>query len=374
MAFRGRGRGRGGRGFGGGGGYAKQEPFELFPVIGEIATAEYSDAKLQLIRWSGELQRHWKSFPYFYEDRKLCPEKGQAEKTDIERYSDRNLQKPKLKLELSDCIKLDHDHVPAELTEGGKRKRRAKRIKWNPDLDLRMHKSVLADDVLPDGAALSYVIHGEKKFNGFKKDGAIFWTHCSDLVSPSQFENHAGFASRRKPVHECIYISNGVSLHQLSLELSKIRKPNSGENDDLCSICEEEGDLLCCENCPRAFHTVCVGLSCFPQGTWYCKYCKNMFEKEKYAERNANAIAAGRVPGVDPLADITQRCIRIVATFEADVGECAICRELDFSKSVFDSRAVIICDQVLNMEELYSSHDIHDVLRRWAGCFLEVIT
>ncbi|KAL3618930.1 hypothetical protein CASFOL_037158 [Castilleja foliolosa] len=29
---------------------------------------------------------------------------------------------------------------------------------------------------------------------------------------------------------------------------------------------------------------------------------------------------------------------------------------------------------VLNMEELYSSHDIHDVLRRWAGCFLEVIT
>ncbi|KAL3644211.1 hypothetical protein CASFOL_012143 [Castilleja foliolosa] len=74
MAFRGRGRGRGGRGFGGGGGYAKQEPFELFPVIGEIATAEYSDAKLQLIRWSGELQRHWKSSPYFYEDRKLCPE------------------------------------------------------------------------------------------------------------------------------------------------------------------------------------------------------------------------------------------------------------------------------------------------------------
>ncbi|KAL3627153.1 hypothetical protein CASFOL_028516 [Castilleja foliolosa] len=295
MAFRGRGRGRGGRGFGGGGGYAKQEPFELFPVIGEIATAEYSDAKLQLIRWSGELQRHWKSSPYFYEDRKLCPEKGQAEKPDIERYSDRNLQKPKLKLELSDCIKLDHDHVPAELTEGGKRKRRAKRIKWNPDLvyliwknfiramtftirpevlesvrissnsqpqrkrqgrltrkDLRMHKSVLADDVLPDGAALSYVIHGEKKLNGFKKDGVIFCTHCNDLVSPSQFENHAGFASRRKP-YMSIYTSNGVSLHQLSLELSKIRKPNSGENDDLCSICEEEGDLLCRENCPRAF-------------------------------------------------------------------------------------------------------------------------
>ncbi|GFQ01017.1 chromodomain-helicase-DNA-binding protein 4 [Phtheirospermum japonicum] len=210
--------------------------------------------------------------------------------------------------------------------------------------DLRMHKSVLADDVLPDGAALSYVMHGEKRLEGFKKDGAIFCTHCRDLVSPSQFESHAGFASRRKP-YMSIYTSNGVSLHQLSLELSKTRKSNSAENDDLCSICEDGGVLLCCENCPRAFHSECVGLSCPPQGTWYCKYCKNMFEKEKYAERDANAIAAGRVPGVDPLADITQRCIRIVATFEADVGGCAICREHDFSKSVFDGRTVIICDQ-----------------------------
>ncbi|GFP88667.1 hypothetical protein PHJA_002919400 [Phtheirospermum japonicum] len=133
MAFRGRGRGRGGRGFGGGG-YAKQEPFELFPVIGEIGKAEYSDAKLQLIRWSGELQRHWKSSPYFYEDRRLRPEKAQAEKPDIERYSDRNLPKTNVKLELRDWIMLDQNHVPAELAEGGKRKRRPKRIKWNPDL------------------------------------------------------------------------------------------------------------------------------------------------------------------------------------------------------------------------------------------------
>lgn len=71
----------------------------------------------------------------------------------------------------------------------------------------------------------------------------------------------------------------------------------------------------------------CVGLLSIPQGAWYCKYCQNMFEKEKFAELNANAIAAGRVPGVNPLEDITKRCIRIVANVEKYIGGgCVICR------------------------------------------------
>ena len=51
-----------------------------------------------------------------------------------------------------------------------------------------------------------------------------------------------------------------------------------------------------------------------------------MFQKEKFVERNANALAAGRIAGVDPLEQITKRCIRVVKTAEADVGGCALCR------------------------------------------------
>ncbi|KAL0462443.1 UNVERIFIED_CONTAM: Increased DNA methylation 1 [Sesamum latifolium] len=235
--------------------------------------------------------------------------------------------------------------------------------------DLRMHKSVLAEDVLPEGTALSYVMHGEKKLEGYKKDGGIFCTCCREVVSPSQFEAHAGFASRRKP-YMSIYTSNGVSLHQLSLELSKSRKSSTEEHDDLCSICQDGGDLLCCLNCPRGFHTECVGLSAIPQGIWYCRYCQNMFEKEKFDEPDANALAAGRVPGVDPLEAIKQRRIRVVGTLEPEDGGCAICRCHDFCKSEFTARTIIICDQALPADEWFCSrpcNNIYSALQKLIG-------
>ncbi|XP_059626948.1 uncharacterized protein LOC132269709 [Cornus florida] len=211
--------------------------------------------------------------------------------------------------------------------------------------DLRMHRLVFEEDVLPDGTELGYYARGQKLLAGYKMGAGIYCTCCRSEVSPSQFESHAGFASRRKPYLH-IYTSNGVSLHELSISLSKNRKFSAEENDDLCSICADGGDLLLCDTCPRAFHTECVSLPSIPNGTWYCKYCQNTFQKEKFVEHNANAVAAGRIAGIDPIEQITKRCIRIVETPDAaEVGGCLLCRQHDFSKSGFSPRTVIICDQ-----------------------------
>nr|BAF36342.1 hypothetical protein [Ipomoea trifida] len=175
--------------------------------------------------------------------------------------------------------------------------------------DLRMHKLVFEGDVLPDGTALAYYVRGK--------------------VSPSQFEAHAGCASRRKPgwywgkLHT-LGVFNLKAVILFGLE--KCKDPHlDGKWMDLCSICADGGDLLCCDNCPRAFHTECVSLPNIPRGTWYCKYCENMFLKEKF-DRSANAIAAGRVAGIDALEQITKRSIRIVDTLHAEVGVCVLCR------------------------------------------------
>lgn len=43
-------------------------------------------------------------------------------------------------------------------------------------------------------------------------------------------------------------------------------------------------------------------------------------------ERNANAVAAGRVAGIDPVEEVKKRCVRIVGASEPEVGGCVLCR------------------------------------------------
>lgn len=77
----------------------------------------------------------------------------------------------------------------------------------------------------------------------------------------------------------------------------------------------------------------CASLKTVPRGKWYCKFCQNMFQREKFVAHNANAVAAGRVLGVDVMGQITERCIRIVKNPEAsEVFACVLCRLYLYNK------------------------------------------
>ncbi|KAK8315487.1 hypothetical protein V6Z12_D01G245800 [Gossypium hirsutum] len=210
--------------------------------------------------------------------------------------------------------------------------------------DQRLHKLVFEEDGLPDGTEVAYYARGQRLLEGYKKGFGIICRCCNCEVSPSQFEAHAGWASRRKP-YAYIYTSNGVSLHELAISLSKGRLYSAKDNDVACIICADGGNLLLCDGCPRAFHKECASLPTIPHGRWYCKYCQNMLMREKCAEHNANAAAAGRILGVDAIEQITSRCVRIVKNIETELSGCTLCRACDFSKSGFGPRTVILCDQ-----------------------------
>ncbi|KAL1351979.1 hypothetical protein AAHE18_06G133400 [Arachis hypogaea] len=242
-------------------------------------------------------------------------------------------------------VKLSGNSEILEVTSNAKCLSPQNKSQWKiTKKDQRLHKLVFEENGLPDGTEVAYYARGKRLLEGFKMGSGIVCRCCDSEVSPSQFEAHAGCASRKKP-YAYIYTSNGVSLHELAISLSKDRKYSATDNDDLCIVCWDGGNLLLCDGCPRAFHKECASLSSIPRGDWYCEFCQNMFQREKFVAYNSNAVAAGRVEGVDPIQAITNRCIRIVKDVEADLGACALCRGVDFSRSGFGPRTIILCDQ-----------------------------
>jgi hypothetical protein len=93
----------------------------------------------------------------------------------------------------------------------------------------------------------------QRKVDGYIKDQRIYCNHCNRVVSPSAFEAHAGEGTRRKP-YDNIFTSNGVSLHELSMKISKDMELSERETDDLCRECGQGGDIFPCKMCPRSFH------------------------------------------------------------------------------------------------------------------------
>ncbi|XP_072531271.1 uncharacterized protein [Salminus brasiliensis] len=70
---------------------------------------------------------------------------------------------------------------------------------------------------------------------------------------------------------------NMLMIHSLLCECN-LCSPNQldQDNDDVCFICNSEGDLLCCDECPRSFHRDChlPAIQDDTLGeTWICTFC-----------------------------------------------------------------------------------------------------
>ena len=64
-------------------------------------------------------------------------------------------------------------------------------------------------------------------------------------------------------------------LFEEDSELMIISEESEGDlNFSWCGVCGKEGDLLCCEFCPCAFHIKCIGLDRVPRHQWKCYFCK----------------------------------------------------------------------------------------------------
>ncbi|PQP96857.1 uncharacterized protein Pyn_28486 [Prunus yedoensis var. nudiflora] len=209
----------------------------------------------------------------------------------------------------------------------------------NKRRDNDLHRLLFMPNGLPDGAKLAYYVKGQRLLGGYKQGNGIVCNCCDREISPSQFEAHAGMAARRQPYRH-IYISNGLTLHDIAMSLANgqnLTIGGSDGNDDMCAVCGHDmGDMIFCDGCPRAYHSACLDLPWVPEGDWHCPNCRDKFEPGRKA-------AGGESSNFGK--PIVIRLTRVFKAPEFEIGGCVVCRSHDFSAALFDDRTVIICDQ-----------------------------
>ncbi|CAL5200963.1 unnamed protein product [Lathyrus oleraceus] len=126
------------------------------------------------------------------------------------------------------------------------------------------------------------------KDNSVTKDGkitkdGIVCKCCSEVLTLSEFKNHAGLTVARPCLN--LFMESGEPftlclLQAWSAEYKARKSQNqpanvvdNDRNDDSCGLCGEGGELICCDNCPSTFHLACLSAQEIPEGNWYCLNC-----------------------------------------------------------------------------------------------------
>ena len=62
-------------------------------------------------------------------------------------------------------------------------------------------------------------------------------------------------------------------------------------NHDFCHVCQQHGEIILCDTCPRSYHLICLNLEELPEGDWSCPHCEtflNSKSKEDLVELYKN--------------------------------------------------------------------------------------
>ncbi|KAK7336767.1 hypothetical protein VNO77_17314 [Canavalia gladiata] len=114
--------------------------------------------------------------------------------------------------------------------------------------------------------------------------GGIRCACCNEIVTISEFEAHS--KNQVSDPLKNIHVEGGASLLQCMEEAWNkqdesyrktyhfINVEGEDPNDDICSICKDAGNLICCDTCPSSFHPSCLNIQGVPDGKWHCIYCR----------------------------------------------------------------------------------------------------
>ncbi|XP_064887788.1 MYND-type zinc finger-containing chromatin reader ZMYND8 isoform X6 [Columba livia] len=107
-----------------------------------------------------------------------------------------------------------------------------------------------------------------------------------DISTRSKDPGSAERTAQKRKFPSPPHSSNGHSPQEASTSpIKKKKKPGllnsnnkeqDGRNDFYCWVCHREGQVLCCELCPRVYHAKCLKLTAEPEGDWFCPECEKI--------------------------------------------------------------------------------------------------
>ncbi|KAL9248344.1 hypothetical protein vseg_021676 [Gypsophila vaccaria] len=92
-------------------------------------------------------------------------------------------------------------------------------------------------------------------------------------------------------------------------------------NSDECCLCKMDGNLICCDGCPAAYHSKCVGIvsSLLPEGDWFCPECA--ISRHSAGCRPQKSFQGAKLLGIDPYGRLFFSCfdyLLVSDSYEAD--------------------------------------------------------
>ncbi|KAL4660290.1 PHD finger protein 21B-like [Arapaima gigas] len=110
--------------------------------------------------------------------------------------------------------------------------------------------------------------------------GLVTTDHLEEIQSKRQERKrrstanpaYSGLFEPERKRHASNYLSNSLFLSARGKAFSS----DELEHDERCAVCKEDGELLPCHKCPRAYHLDCLHppLKMPPKGSWLCPKCQ----------------------------------------------------------------------------------------------------
>ncbi|KAM6596713.1 hypothetical protein CsatA_007237 [Cannabis sativa] len=106
-------------------------------------------------------------------------------------------------------------------------------------------------------------------------------------------ERNLNFESRKKR-RVSLGISSGSCLDDKAVDGAV------DWNYDECCLCKMDGNLICCDGCPAAYHSRCVGVASdhLPDGDWYCPEC--VIDRHTPWMKPRKSLRGAELLGIDP--------------------------------------------------------------------------